>query len=59
MKLTFKGKSAIVSGASGGMGIECVKKLNDAGLKVLMLDQTFRSYRARALQNLSFHRHTG
>ena len=38
MKLTFKGKSVIVSGASGGMGIECVKKLNDAGLKVLMLD---------------------
>jgi len=38
MKLTFKGKSAIVSGASGGMGIECVKKLNEAGLKVLMLD---------------------
>ena len=38
MKLTFKGKSAIISGASGGMGIECEKKLNDAGLKVLMLD---------------------
>jgi len=38
MKLTFKGKSAVVSGASGGMGIECVKKLNDSGLKVLMLD---------------------
>ena len=38
MKLTFKGKSAIVTGASGGMGIECVKKLNEAGLKVLMLD---------------------
>ena len=38
MKLNFKGKSAIVSGASGGIGIECVKKLNDAGLKVLMLD---------------------
>ena len=38
MKLTFKGKSAVVSGASGGMGIECVKKLGDAGLKVLMLD---------------------
>ena len=38
MKLTFKGKSVIVSGASGGMGIECVKKLNEAGLKVLMLD---------------------
>ena len=38
MKLTFKGKSAIVTGASGGMGIECVKKLNEARLKVLMLD---------------------
>ena len=38
MKLTFKGKSAVISGASGGMGIECVKKLGDAGLKVLMLD---------------------
>ena len=38
MKLTFKGNSAIVTGACGGMGIECVKKLNNAGLKVLMLD---------------------
>ena len=38
MKLTFKGKSAIVTGASGGMGIECVKKLNEVGLKVLKLD---------------------
>ena len=38
MKLTFQGKSAIVTGASGGMGIECVKKLNEAGLKILMLD---------------------
>ena len=38
MKLTFKGKSAIVTGACGGIGIECVKKLNNAGLKVLMLD---------------------
>ena len=38
MKLSFKGKSAVVSGACGGMGIECVKMLNKAGLKVLMLD---------------------
>ena len=38
MKLTFKGKSAVISGASGGMGIECVKKLSDSGLIVLMLD---------------------
>ena len=38
MKLTFKGKSAIVTGACGGIGIECVKMLNNAGLKVLMLD---------------------
>ena len=38
MKLTFKGKSAIVTGACGGIGIECVKKLNKAGIKILMLD---------------------
>jgi len=38
MKLTFNGKSAVVSGSSGGMGIECVKKLSDSGLIVLMLD---------------------
>ena len=38
MKLSFKGKSAVITGASGGMGIECVKKLNKAGIKVLMLD---------------------
>ena len=38
MKLSFKGKSAVVTGACGGMGIACVKKLNEAGLKVLMLD---------------------
>ena len=38
MKLSFKGKSAVVTGACGGMGIECVKTLNKAGLKVLMLD---------------------
>ena len=38
MKLTFKGKCAIVTGACGGIGLECVKKLQRAGLKILMLD---------------------
>ena len=38
MKLSFKGKTAVITGASGGIGIECVKKLNIAGLKILMLD---------------------
>jgi len=38
MKLSFKGKSAVVTGACGGIGIECVKKLNKAGIKILMLD---------------------
>ena len=38
MKLTFKGKTAIVTGASGGIGIACSKQLSKAGLKVLMLD---------------------
>ena len=38
MKLSFKGKSAVITGACGGMGIECAKKLNKVGVKVLMLD---------------------
>ena len=38
MKLSFKGKNAIVTGACGGMGLECVKKLNDSDINTLMLD---------------------
>ena len=38
MKLSFKGKSAIVSGASGGMGLEISKKLSKNSIHVLMLD---------------------
>ena len=38
MKLTYKGKTAIVTGASGGMGLECVKQLEQNNIKVLMLD---------------------
>ena len=38
MKLSFKGKSAVITGACGGIGIECAKELNNEGLKVLMLD---------------------
>jgi NAD(P)-dependent dehydrogenase (short-subunit alcohol dehydrogenase family) len=38
MKLSFKGKSAIITGASGGMGLEVSKKLSNNGIKVLMLD---------------------
>tara|TARA_B100001115_G_C15745740_1_gene364221 strand:+ start:53 stop:808 length:756 start_codon:yes stop_codon:yes gene_type:complete len=38
MKLSFKGKSAIVTGASGGMGLEISKKLSENNIQVLMLD---------------------
>jgi len=38
MKLNFKGKTAVVSGASGGMGLKTVNKLCLSGIKVLMLD---------------------
>jgi 3-oxoacyl-[acyl-carrier protein] reductase len=38
MKLNFKGKTAVVTGASGGMGLETVNKLCLSGIKVLMLD---------------------
>ena len=34
MKLSFKGKSAIVTGASGGMGLEVSKKLSDNGILI-------------------------
>ena len=38
MRLNFKGKTAVVSGASGGMGLEISKKLSQNNIKVLMLD---------------------
>ena len=38
MKLSFKGKSAIVTGASGGMGLEISNKLSENNISVLMLD---------------------
>ncbi|MDB9746721.1 SDR family oxidoreductase [Candidatus Pelagibacter sp.] len=38
MKLGYKGKTAIVTGASGGMGLEISKKLSQNNISVLMLD---------------------
>ena len=38
MKLKYKGKSAIITGASGGMGLEISKKLSQNNISVLMLD---------------------
>jgi 3-oxoacyl-[acyl-carrier protein] reductase len=38
MKLNYKGKSAIITGASGGMGLEISKKLSQNNIAVLMLD---------------------
>ena len=38
MKLTYKGKSAVVTGASGGMGLETAKKLLKNNINTLMLD---------------------
>ena len=38
MKLNFKGKTAVVTGAAGGMGLKTVAKLCSSGIKVLMLD---------------------
>ena len=38
MKLSYKGKSAIITGASGGMGLEISKKLSQNNISVLMLD---------------------
>ncbi|MDA7577360.1 SDR family oxidoreductase [Candidatus Pelagibacter sp.] len=38
MKLHYKGKSAVITGASGGMGLEISKKLSQSNISVLMLD---------------------
>ena len=38
MKLTYKGKSAIVTGACGGMGLEVCKNLSKNNIVVLMID---------------------
>ena len=38
MKLAYKGKNAIVTGASGGMGLEISKMLSENNINVLMLD---------------------
>ena len=38
MVLTYKGKNAIVTGASGGMGLEISKMLSENNINVLMLD---------------------
>ena len=38
MKLTYKGKSAIVTGGCGGMGLEVSKNLSKSNISVLMID---------------------
>jgi len=38
MKLNYKGNSAVITGASGGMGLELSKKLSENNISVLMLD---------------------
>ena len=38
MKLNFRGKSAVITGASGGMGLKISKELSNNNISVLMLD---------------------
>jgi NAD(P)-dependent dehydrogenase (short-subunit alcohol dehydrogenase family) len=38
MRLSYKGKSAVITGASGGMGLEISSKLSQNNISVLMLD---------------------
>ena len=54
MKLSFKGKTAIVTGASGGMGLEVSKKLSENNIHVLMLDLQSPS-RVFLLKNKNCH----
>ena len=54
MKLSFKGKFAIVTGASGGMGLEISKKLSENNICVLMLDLRSPS-KEFLLKNMNCH----
>ena len=38
MKLNFKGKTAVVTGGSGGMGLATVDKLYLSGMRILIID---------------------
>ena len=44
MKLKYKGKSAIITGASGGIGLEISKRLSQNNISVLMLDLKSPNY---------------
>ena len=69
MKLNYKGKSAIITGASGGMGLEISKKLSQNEISVLMLDLknpgkkflddnkncTFKKVNVTNFKSLKFH----
>ena len=43
MKLSFRGKSAVITGASGGMGLQVSKELSKNNISVLMLDLQYPS----------------
>ena len=38
MKLNFKGKNAVVTGACGGMGLDITKRLLENKIRTLMID---------------------
>tara|TARA_B100000579_G_scaffold163097_1_gene132476 strand:- start:69 stop:821 length:753 start_codon:yes stop_codon:yes gene_type:complete len=56
MKLNFKGKTAVVTGASGGMGLNTVEKLCKSGIKVLMIDINEPPKKYLAKKNITFER---
>ena len=54
MNTFFKGKTAVVSGASGGIGLETSKKLSEKNIKVLMLDIKKPNFNIPKNDNLIF-----
>ena len=52
MKLNFKGKTAVVTGASGGMGLATVDQLCLLGIKVLMIDTRWKRLAAARLEGI-------
>ena len=41
--ISFKNKNILITGASGGMGLECVKQFEQNNIKILMLKRFMRS----------------
>ena len=53
MKLNFSGRTALITGGSGGIGLSIVKKLIKNKIKVIILDINTPSLECKFVPNLN------